>query len=53
MLIFDQNELRILNDKKRWWTIPHENRNNGGFTCFGARLTFKMGCFGRGDQPDP
>ncbi|KAG5628345.1 hypothetical protein H5410_000062 [Solanum commersonii] len=27
-------------------TIAHENRQNGGFTCFEVRLTFKMGRFG-------
>ncbi|KAG5593523.1 hypothetical protein H5410_044037 [Solanum commersonii] len=27
--------------------MTHKNRQNGGFTCSGARLTFKMGRFSR------
>ncbi|KAG5572582.1 hypothetical protein H5410_062348 [Solanum commersonii] len=35
------------------WTIAHENRQNKGLSCFGARLTLKMGRFGRLVQPAP
>jgi len=33
---------------KNPWTIAYENRQNGGITCSGDRLTLKMGCFGHG-----
>ena len=33
--------------------IEHENRQNGGFTLFRARLTFEMARFGCCDQPNP
>ncbi|KAG5593524.1 hypothetical protein H5410_044038 [Solanum commersonii] len=35
------------------WNIAHKNRQNGRFTCFGGRLTFKMGHFCREGQSAP
>ncbi|TMW83499.1 hypothetical protein EJD97_001524 [Solanum chilense] len=36
---------------QKWFAIGHENRLNGVYALFGARLTLKMGRTGRDGQP--
>ncbi|TMW80735.1 hypothetical protein EJD97_015892 [Solanum chilense] len=36
---------------KKWCAIAYENRRNGGYARFGARLTSKMGWTGSQGQP--
>ena len=37
---------------KKWFAITHKNRQNEGYTRFGARLTFQMGRTVRDSQLD-
>ncbi|TMW85466.1 hypothetical protein EJD97_023105 [Solanum chilense] len=51
-----QNFLAFLKSEsgspKKWFATAHENRLNGGYARFRARLTLKMSRTGREGQPN-